>query len=377
VKVLRIARLYPRSTYPGSGLIPFKLSELLPFECLYVAKRLDGTPHAFPDHVRPVFIRYPEPAIKPGAATLGTAGRLLRWAIRIAGNAWLALRVATMAARFKPGVIHVHTPLPLAAAIVAKIVCRCPLVLTFHGTDYPQFARSRMLQRLVARYVDHVTCVAPDMVRDFQNRMPTIPVTDIGNGVDPVLFHPGTGARSERLITVGRLVWQKGYDDLLRAVVPAFEEFPRHRLLIVGQGPLDAELRQLAASLGIAGRVDFAGTLPQHEVAQALRESELFVMSSVSEGFPKALIEAMACGLPVITTRVGACADIVPGAGVAVAPSDVAALASGILSLLRDDAKRHAFAQQAVTIAGAFSWGRQARIVQEVYQDVIRRAEPK
>lgn len=341
----------------------------MPASCLYVAKQLDGAPLPFPSHVQPVFIRYPEPALRHNGARVGRLSTWLRVAGRLAGNAWFAGRVGLLARQFQPDIIHVHTPLPLAAGIVAKLVTRCPLVLTFHGTDYQQFSQSRFLQSLVRRYVDHVTCVAADMVEDIRKRWPELPVTDIGNGVDIELFRPAaTREAKKQIVTVGRLVWQKGYDVLLRSMVPVFQRFPEYRLLFVGQGPLEEDLRNLARELGIADRVSFAGVLTQLEIVTALNESALFVMSSVSEGFPKALIEAMACGLPVVATRVGACSSVVADAGLIVDPGDSTALATAVTSILSDQPTRDAYAEQAIRTAAQYTWQHQTTKVEALYQ---------
>jgi len=106
----------------------------------------------------------------------------------------------------------------------------------------------------------------------------------------------------------GRLVSNKGVDSLLQAV----QRVPRVTLCIIGDGPKRCSLQRRARFLGITNRVTFTGWLPtQNEVYRALQSAKVFVMNSRSEGNPRVLIEAMALGLPVITTRVGIAPDVV------------------------------------------------------------------
>ena len=103
------------------------------------------------------------------------------------------------------------------------------------------------------------------------------------------------------IVSVGRLIPAKGFDVLLTAFARVAPEFPAWNLAIVGEGPERGALRRLAESLGIANRATLTGWLA--EPGEMLATASLFVMSSHYEGFPNALVEAMACGLPVISTN--------------------------------------------------------------------------
>lgn len=362
--------MYPRSTYPGSGLGAFKLAEILAFPCLYIAKKLDGTPVPFPRHVRPYFISYLEPESPQKS---GLTGRLFRGVLRLLGNAWLVARGVAPAVRFRPDLIHIHTPLPIALGLAVKSVCRCPIVLSFQGTDYYRFLRHRWLQRVVSATVDQVVCVSKEMADDFAAHVPGVPVTYIPNGVDIAAFSPATGARKLQIVTVGRLVWQKAYDDLLSAFAGVLLQFPSYHLVIAGTGILESSLREQARSLGIESKVTFAGTLPQDKLTSLLRESKLFVLSSVSEGFSKALVEALACGVPAVATNVGGAEDAVQASGIVVAPKNPDALRDAMCEMLSNSDKWNAAADAAVENAARFSWEVIAQRYANLYQEVLTR----
>jgi glycosyltransferase involved in cell wall biosynthesis len=143
------------------------------------------------------------------------------------------------------------------------------------------------------------------------------------------------------VLFVGRLAYQKGVDVLLHAWRIVREHLPESeqpRLAIVGMGPRQAQLEQLAATLDIVDSVEFAGL--QRDVVAWLSRSDVLVLPSRWEGMPNAVLEAMASGLPCIATRVSGSEDIIQhGAnGLLVAPDDPEELAGALLSLLRDPA---------------------------------------
>ena len=110
------------------------------------------------------------------------------------------------------------------------------------------------------------------------------------------------------VVCAGRLVENKGFAEVIRAVAL----LPTATLLIIGDGPLRKKLEQLATQLGISDRVEFAGWLPENtDVYRAIRSGSVFVMNSKSEGGPRVALEAMALGVPIVTTAVGAMPDVI------------------------------------------------------------------
>jgi glycosyltransferase involved in cell wall biosynthesis len=220
--------------------------------------------------------------------------------------------------------------------------------------------------------VDHVICLSPDQPERVRQLVPGAAADYIANGVDLRLFSPDPSVpRRKQVVAVGRLTWQKGYEDLLRAMAQVLAALPDYRLVIVGDGELGPQLTALALELCMLDRVDFVGMLDQAALVEILRASELFVMSSVSEGFPKALIEAMACGLPIVATDVGACAAVAGNSGLVVSPGRPEALAEAVLSLLRDPARREACAGRARSDAERYSWEKHVDAVQAIYERVL------
>lgn len=145
-----------------------------------------------------------------------------------------------------------------------------------------------------------------------------------------------------RLISVGRLHHQKGLDVLLQAFSDIIANRPkrRWRLLLLGDGPLQHELKEMARRLGIDREVEFGGFV--NNVSSYLNTADVFLLPSRSEGLSNALLEAMAYGLPCIATSVGGNVDLIrhSDTGILVPPDDSTALADAIISLTEEEPLR-------------------------------------
>ena len=144
------------------------------------------------------------------------------------------------------------------------------------------------------------------------------------------------GLRGRVALFAGRLDAQKGLTGLLAAWKDVVARMPEATLVVAGAGPQQAHLTELAASLGLAQRVRFCGM--QEDLVPWLQAADLFVLPSLSEGLSNALLEAMACALPCVATRIGGNTELIAEGinGRLVEPGDEAALAEAMASLLSD-----------------------------------------
>jgi glycosyltransferase involved in cell wall biosynthesis len=239
-------------------------------------------------------------------------------------------------------VIHAHSFLSCAAALALGAVYRKPVAYTEHWTIFIPENPGRLsrlmssIARLALERADIVLPVSADLRAALASRAPRARFRVIPNAVDVSLFAPakrGSGAVA-RLLTVGLLdTPRKGLDVLLEALALVPEPL---RLQVVGDGGLRGEYERLAERLGLGDRVVFRGLRPKQDVAEAMRESDLFVLGSRFENNPCVVIEAMATGLPVVATRVGGVPEIVDESnGLLAEPRDPASLAARISEALR------------------------------------------
>ena len=172
----------------------------------------------------------------------------------------------------------------------------------------------------------------------------------------------------QRLVSMGRLSHDKGFDILLKAFGRIAGRFPDWQLVILGDGELRGELRRRSEELALGDQVVFAGAVS--EPLATLQQAQLFVMPSRYEGFPNALGEAMSCGLPVIAAdcpsrpsrarHPGGVRELVRDGvdGLLVPPEDPAALAHAMASLMADPEKRQRLASRAGEVAERFAFER-------------------
>jgi glycosyltransferase involved in cell wall biosynthesis len=171
--------------------------------------------------------------------------------------------------------------------------------------------------------------------------------------------------------TVGRLNAQKGHRFLLDAAARVLPRVPTARALIVGDGDLMGELRQQAADLGIADRVVFAGH--RTEVPDLLGALDVFCISSLYEGTPLALFEAMAAGRAIVSTAVDGCQEVLEDGvtGILVPPAEPRALADGLERVLGDSALRQALGRRALAASRRYDVGECVDQMQAFYDELL------
>ncbi|MEP7086848.1 MAG: glycosyltransferase, partial [Gemmatimonadota bacterium] len=177
-----------------------------------------------------------------------------------------------------------------------------------------------------------------------------------------------------RCLAVGRLIERKGIADLVRAW--ALLPRDRYQLEIAGGGPQDAALRSLTKELDVDGDVRFVGPLSREEVALRCRRSDLFVLTPYEEAFGNVFAEAIAAGLPVIGSNIGAIPELVENGanGILVPPGDANAIAAAIRELGDDHARRTAIAARNRARAEAMlSWDTAADRYLALYAELLGR----
>jgi glycosyltransferase involved in cell wall biosynthesis len=212
--------------------------------------------------------------------------------------------------------------------------------------------------------------------------LPMPPRETLYHGLDPAAvsrWASSDGVRAELGIpedaavfgTVANFRPEKGHHLLLRATVRVRQEIPNCRLVLVGRGPLEDEIRREVRELGLDGTVVFAGH--RKDAPRVAGGFDLFVLSSVHEGLALALIEAMSLGKPAVVTDVGGLPEVVEHNkhGFVVPAGDERALADGIVTLLRDKELRHRFGQAARERAADFDIRKAVRRMEEVYGELL------
>jgi glycosyltransferase involved in cell wall biosynthesis len=239
------------------------------------------------------------------------------------------------------------------------------------------------IRKFVLRRTDHILSRSGDATAVVRARGYAGPVTPIGYGVDLATFAPGSepanggGNRPLRIGYVGRLVEEKGLDDALDAIAGAASPTT---LSIMGEGPYEARLRARVQQLGLSGRVDFRGWGPPGDVAAFLRGLDALALltrttKGVREQFGRVIIEAQACGIPVIGSSCGAIPDVVGAGGWIVPERDSESLRQLLDALAGDPAGVRAKAGAArANVMARFSYDAVAAAIETACRAAAQRA---
>lgn len=256
---------------------------------------------------------------------------------------------------------HYFYPDGIAAAMIARRLGK-PFTITARGTDINLIPRYSLPRRMILWAADRADGIIT-VCQALKDSLVAVGVDErrvvvLRNGVDLDMFRPadraaarrGHGLEGPAIISVGHLIPRKGHDIVIRALA----QLPGLQLLIAGDGPEEATLRSLAASLGLADRIRFLGRVGHDSLAELYTAVDALVLASSREGWANVLLEAMACGTPVVASNVWGTPEVVavPEAGLLMQDRTPDALAAALRRLLADPPDRgrtRAYAEQ-------FSW---------------------
>ena len=311
-----------------------------------------------------------------------TASKVLRL---IASPFVMARRIRRHRAR----VVHINTSLNRGAfwrdlmyLAVAKL-CGVRVLYQVHGGALPQdfFRGSRLFTgflRAVLGCPDTIVVLARVELAAYRRFLPQQHLVVVPNGIDSdayaaVTRHRFNGQRPLRVLYLGRLAAEKGVYELLRSQTFARALGTNARITFAGVGPEEATLRRLTTTLGLDDRVCFAGPVHGERKLQLYASADVLVLATYHEGLPYALLEGMAAGAVVVTTRVGGIPDVVIDGvhGLFVPTRDAVAIACAILRLQSDSALlTRMSAACRLRIASHYSAARMAGAFHTLYSDL-------
>jgi glycosyltransferase involved in cell wall biosynthesis len=306
-------------------------------------------------------------AKRPWRLVADHAGALLRAPRRYLGALALALRTSPSGAKAlvwqlfyfaeagvlagrlrRAGATHIHNHFADSSCTVAMLAAAMtglPFSFTMHGpTEFFAVERWRLDQKIArAAFVACISHFCRSQLMMLSDPAHWGKLRIVHCGVEPARYGAGAGRDGTgRIVFVGRLAAVKGALVLLEAFRAVCAAHPQATLTLIGDGPLRADLEARAAALGLGDAIAFTGYLSQQAVAERLADSDVFVLPSFAEGVPVVLMEAMASGLPVATTRIAGIPELVEHdvSGLLVLPGDADALAAALSRLLAEPARR-------------------------------------
>jgi glycosyltransferase involved in cell wall biosynthesis len=322
--------------------------------------------------------------------------------IKVLGRLFILLRLAAWLISHRRQYDLVHVQMAEYMAFVSTLVARPlgkPVVVRFARNpsavtgvfgDFPEFVtRWRFLESVLLfgiRRADRIVAISGMIVEMAAGRgLPLDKIVRIPNGVDVETFRPVSATERERIrrvldvrsgpavVFMGRLIPRKGVADLLRAWVEITAKRSDATLYILGTGKSQEGLQVQARELGIGDSVQFRGSV--ENVVDYLRAADAFVLPSHFEGMPNALLEAMACGLPVVVTSVSGVVDIIRKDvnGILVEPKRPDRLAESLIRILDDSKSAFRLGSAArKTVQDRFSIDRVASMYGSLYGELLK-----
>lgn len=298
----------------------------------------------------------------------------------------------------KVDIMHAHINAPLVAetAALAALKNKTPLILTYHqgrlvAEDVSQgsirrakilgFFYDQLLSDFALRVAKKVILVSPlvlhfsPVVRRFLHKTVVIP-----DGVDTEIFsfekRNGNLSDEKVILFVGRFVPFKGIDTLIDAFKIVVDKGFKTKLLLVGQGPLKKKLMKKVEELKITHRVTFLDEVKSHkELAKVYQSSDIMVLPSrsSSEGFGIVMLEAMACGLPVVASNVGGIPYVLGYGkyGMLFPPSNPYTLAKELINLLENEERLKHLREIARKRSLEFNWKKITDAIENLYEEVL------
>jgi glycosyltransferase involved in cell wall biosynthesis len=296
-------------------------------------------------------------------------------------------------------VIHVQTPFVAHYAGVRWArELQLPVIETYH-TYFEEYLHHyipllpRPFMRAVARHFTRSQCNALDalvapcgaMATALRHYGVACPMHIVPTGMEIERFQAGDGARLRQrlnigvrqptLVHVGRMAHEKNIDFLLRMLQRLLVQLPDTILILAGEGPALPHIKNYAASLGLMRNLRFVGYLQREtELLDCYKAGDLFVFSSKTETQGLVLLEAMALGVPVVSTAYMGTVDIVtPERGARAAPDDEVGFANVVLQLLRDPQRRATMSAEAIEYAATWSSAAMVARLVGAYESILRR----
>jgi glycosyltransferase involved in cell wall biosynthesis len=296
--------------------------------------------------------------------------------------------------RNKPDIIHAHWSLPQGLiGVIAKEILKIPCITSLHGSDVHALRSSffNVLNAIVIRNSDVCTANSMATAKMARRISGNGIISVLPMGVDTQCFSKISDLddlkkkfeiKGPVILFVGRLIDLKGTAYLIRSMPDLLRRFPAAKALIIGSGPLRDELLHLTESLSLKEHVIFIDEVLQEELVSFYSMADIFVLPSIvnengeTEGLGVVLLEAMACGLPVIGSDVGGILDIIKDGetGLLVRQKDSQDLTRQMIRLLTDSELRKKMTGNARDlIKRQFSWEIVAQRFMEVYRSVLNK----
>lgn len=285
--------------------------------------------------------------------------------------------------RLKPDVVHVHAAHWFSFyrasfyVIFAAKVWQVPVILHIHGSSFDDFLRSEsifagLVQRVTFGTCSEVVALSEYWRREIAKNSTAERITVVPNAVDPSRYDPSPGSEPPSVVFISHLIERKGVDQFLEALTAVHTEVEDFDVHIAGDGPLRERVEAFA---GEYDNVSYHGYVSEEKKRELLTSSSIYVLPTLAEGLPIAILEAMAAANAIVSTRVGGIPDLVEETnGRLVSPSDIDSLCDELICLLLSSEEARTMGEQnRILIESSYNWDEVTETLLNIYEFHLNR----
>jgi len=273
------------------------------------------------------------------------------------------------------------------AALTWRTVSKLPYIISLRGSDVPgvnvRFSLDYKLLAPVFRRIwgnaSALYACSEGLRQRAQKFMPEAKMYVVPNGVELDRFKPASNKQKIedlKLLTVGRLSVSKRIELLISAMELIRKQFPNATLKMAGGGGLENQLRKLVKDKDMENCITMLGIVPAEEMPKLYCESDIFISASLQEGMSNAMLEAMASGIPIVTTCCEGVQELIADNGIVVEKADAKSIADAVMNLAKDEQAYNTMRVAARKQAENFSWQRVAEEYLKHYQSIKNMHSP-
>lgn len=319
----------------------------------------------------------------------GVLGKIQLLTLAISEFLWIVY----MLKKDKFDVIHAHWIIPQGFfSVLAKFIFKTPVIIGAHGTDVFGITSLNIIKKFSLKHSDMCTINSRATKKGVLDLHPKTRVRLLPEGVDLTIFNPNKRNKKWRdklgegdiLVGVGRLIKCKGFEYLIRSMPKVLSSFPKTKLIIVGMGPEEKNLRKIALdnNLHLGKNIFFLGSVPHEEVSSIFASGDVCIVPSITdpvtkerEGQGMVAIESLATGTCVIASKSGGLGDIIDGhsTGLLTEEKNNNDIADKILILLRDKKYRQSLAKTGrIFVRNNYDWKNISKNLSKIYEEVAK-----
>jgi glycosyltransferase involved in cell wall biosynthesis len=364
--IIRIARTFPRKRYNGIGLSAYYLQKLSNQKNIIFTKKLSSKYFKLKKKNHLIEIDYKD----LNFSETNGFNFILILLSKIYGelNFFLKIYFHIKSKNYSPKLIHLHSINYFLTAALLKNIYKIPLFINFSGSDFYRLKKLKILP-IVVKTADKVFNVSKkihsDLIRNYSNNKKFFYTS---NGINTNIFKNLNFKRKKQFVAVGNLRWQKNYSKILNAFAIFSKKRLDYKLLIIGEGDEKEKLKLEIKKLKLDKKVILCGYIGHKQIAKIVSESCIYLMSSVSEGLPKSLMESIACGTPVITTNAGDCGLVAKDCGIVLSVKcKNETFADSIYKMISNKALWKKYKDNCLKNSNNYSWEKYCKNISKFY----------